>query len=176
MIQIKPTINYQSSCPNCGGLLVPKDILWQGIHVCVDTLCGNCQSNILGDLNIGHAIHYPYKVDMQKGQIFGPAPAMVWFGSPLLKSLQNPQLTTGTLLSVEILKKSDKVIILNCLDYLYGHSLLKLLNAGAHLNSHTSYGLVVLVQKFLRWMVPSSPAEIWTADIPLSQAQIYIER
>jgi hypothetical protein len=71
------------------------------------------------------------------------------------------------LLTVECFNPAKKVIILNCLDFLYGHCLLKLLNAAAHLDFDGDYGLVVVVQKFLRWMVPKGVSEIWTVDIPL---------
>ena len=58
-------------------------------------------------------------------------------------------------------------MLLNCLDTLYGHSLLKLLNAQYYLDHHPDLDLVVLVPRFLRWMVPDGAAAIWTVDWPL---------
>lgn len=41
------------------------------------------------------------------------------------------------------------------------------------LASHSEYGLVVIVQKFLRWMIPEGVAEIWAVDIPLKNGRCY---
>jgi len=74
---------------------------------------------------------------------------------------------------VEKFRTFSKVVILNCIDSLYGHSLLKLLNAERHLQPETDIGLVVIVQSFLRWMVPKGVAEIWTVELPLNRARNY---
>lgn len=74
-------------------------------------------------------------------------------------------------LYIEKFSDSKDVVILNCIDQLYGHALLKLLNAERHLERHKNYGVVVLIQDFLRWLVPDGVAEIWTVKLPLSRAQ-----
>jgi hypothetical protein len=175
MIQIKPEINHQSNCPHCGSSLKPNSILWQGIHVCAVSTCSQCSAEIIEDLKIGHAIYYPYQVDLKANKLFySNQDGLSWFGTPLLNSLQNPQRDVKVTFTVEKNREKKDVIILNCIDFLYGHSLLKLLNAEAHLNNNADIGLVVIVPSFLRWMVPQEVAEIWTVDIPLSKAQYFI--
>lgn len=173
MIKIKPQIDHQAHCPHCGGKLLPMDILWQGIHVCVESQCGSCHEIIIGDLPVGHAAFAPYQANLKKNLLFGDKDSKAWFGEPLLKSLKTPMDNSEVELKVEVFFKSNRVIILNCIDFLYGHSLLKLLNAEAHMKNNAELGLIVIVPFFLRWMVPHGVAEIWVVNIPLSKSQNY---
>lgn len=172
MIEIKPNIEHRSHCPYSGNVLKPVKVLWQGTHVCVvsDSPDGG---EIIEELRIGHAAKTPYQIDLAKKAIFsGDKYAEELLAKPLLNSLQNPQ-TEQLEIFQEIFKSYQRVIILNCVDYLYGHSLLKLLNAQRHLESNPDLGLIVIVQKFLRWMVPDGVAEVWTVPISLKNGQDY---
>lgn len=172
MIEIKPNIEHRSHCPYSGKVLKPVKVLWQGTHVCVVSESPD-GSEIIEELRIGHAAKTPYQIDLAKKAIFsGDKYAEELLAKPLLNSLQNPQ-TEQLEISQEIFKSYQRVIILNCVDYLYGHSLLKLLNAQRHLESNPDLGLIVIVQKFLRWMVPDGVAEVWTVPISLKNGQDY---
>ena len=178
MIQIKPFIQFKSNCPYCDSQLTAQGILWAGVHVCADAYCTKCNTNIIGDLEIGHAITHPYLIDLKGHHFFrekdllGGESSDIWLGKPLLESLQNPN-HQSIQINEEIFKSYKQVVILNCIDYLYGHSLLKLLNADTFLRQNPNTGLVVVVQKFLRWMVPEGCTEVWTVDIPLRQGRSY---
>ena len=172
MIEIKPNIQHQSTCPHSGTLLKPQGILWQGMHICVKSKCDSCNIEIIEDLEVGHAVTFPYQLDLAKNNVFGNESCKYWLGEKLLSSLQNPQ-AEDIEVSKEVFKRHQRVIILNCIDYLYGHSLLKLLNVQRHLDKYPDCGLIVIVPKFLRWMVPEGVAEIWTVNIPLRQGQCY---
>lgn len=174
MIQIKPEPDHKSNCCYCGALLEPSDILWQGIHICVLSKCPACQTDIIEDLKVGQAMFSPYQVDLKKGNLFGDQDlSKQWFGIPLIKSLQNPKEDDSIKLNIDKYASCEKVVFLNCIDFLYGHSLLKLLNAQAHIVKNKEVGLIVIVPEFLRWMVPQGAAEIWTVNISLSQGQNY---
>ncbi|MEG4441900.1 hypothetical protein QUB47_06405 [Microcoleus sp. AT9_B5] len=173
MIQIKPKIEQRSNCPYCGTELNPKNVLWQGIHIVLDSKCEGCGSEIIDDLRVGHGVKNYIQVNLIKGEIFAAdAYKKEWLGKPLLNSLQNPQSEKLEIVK-EIFKPCKRVIILNCIDHLYGHSLLKLLNAQRHLECNSDCGLVVIVPKFLRWMVPDRVAEVWTVPISLKNGQTY---
>src|SRR5262245_53055556 len=91
-IQIKPAIDHQSRCPDCDEAMTPGKILWQGIHICVETRCAKCESELAEDLPVGQAFHTPYRADVKRDRLFGSEePARRWFGQPLLRSLRNPQ-------------------------------------------------------------------------------------
>ncbi|MEE9118607.1 MAG: hypothetical protein V3U02_08445 [Calditrichia bacterium] len=173
MIQIKPNIQHKSNCPHCGTQLVSEKVLWQGIHVCVVSNCPGCSAEIIEDLKIGHAIFYPYQVDLENNKLFGTESARAWFGVSLLNSLKYPKNEPDIEFKVEKFFNSKNVVILNCIDFLYGHSLLKLLNADSYLKGNPEFDLVVIVPKFLRWMVPQGVAEIWTVNIPISKERNY---
>lgn len=176
MIQIKPHIAYEKCCPHCGGNLCARRILWQGIHVCAESSCTACGSEITGDLEVGQALFTPYQIDLEKEMLFGDEGQRHWFGAPLLDSLRKPDQDQGISLEVETVSRHARVVILNCIDFLYGHALLKLLNAETHLKLQPELGLVVIVPRYLRWMVPQGVAEIWTVNIPLGQAKKFFPR
>ena len=181
MILIKPSIQYYAECPYCKTGLKPQSLLWHGMHVCAEAHCPKCNAEIVGDLRTGHAVIYPYRVDLKQNKVFGrdnidgSKNANLWLGKPFLESLRNPD-NQPIEIQEEIFKANRRVIVLNCIDYLYGHSLLKLLNADACLKQNPDLGLVVIVQKFLRWMVPEGCAEVWTVDIPLRQGRSYYSK
>lgn len=170
MIQIEPSVDYSVFCPNCGTRLFGGTILWQGIHVCVVSICGECGLEIVSDLPIGHAIMAPYSVDCKNNKIFGNESDKNWIGLPFLMSLMHPSNDFNVQLEIERFLDFKEVIILNCIDFLYGHALLKLLNAQMHLDEGR-YGVIVLVQQPFRWLVPKGVAEVWTVNIPLSCGQ-----
>jgi hypothetical protein len=178
MISIKPFIDCSSNCPYCQNKLNPQSLIWSGMHVCVESKCSVCSSETIADLPISHAINYPYIIDIKNDRFFRDKSVLEnkitdnWLGKNLLKSLQNPN-TQKIDIQKEIFKDSKQIIVLNCIDHLYGHSLLKLLNVDSHLQNNPDFGVVVIVQKFLRWMVPEGVAEVWTVNIPLRLGQSY---
>jgi hypothetical protein len=163
MLQLKPELEHKSTCPHCSAMLDPVDTLWMGMHVFVKSNCMSCQAEIIEDLKIGHSLHHEAnKIDLEREIVFGRG-----LGDPnLIESLKTKH-DLGTEIDREIFKEFKRVIVLNCLDYLYGHCLLKLLNAQRHLEDFPEYGLIIIVPKFLRWLVPDRVAEVWTIDIPL---------
>ncbi|WP_373535199.1 hypothetical protein [Microcoleus sp.] len=173
MIEIKPNIQQRSNCPYCGTELNPESVLWQGIHIVLNSKCKGCGSEIIDDLRVGHGVKNYIQVNLIKREVFAADPyKKEWLGKPLLNSLHNPQSKKLEIVK-EIFKPYNRVIILNCIDHLYGHSLLKLLNAQRHLDGNPECGLVVIVPKFLRWMVPEGVAEVWTVPISLQNGQNY---
>ncbi|WP_293358947.1 MULTISPECIES: hypothetical protein [unclassified Microcoleus] len=170
MIEIKPKLEHRSHCPSSGQILKPVKTLWHGSRICVVSESPG-GGEIIDELRIGHAAKTAYSINLAEGTTFSDDKyAEEFLAKPLLKSLQNPQ-NEHLEITQEIFKSCDRVIVLNCIDYLYGHSLLKLLNAQRHLESNPEFGLIVIVQKFMRWMVPEGVAEVWTVPISLKNGQ-----
>jgi hypothetical protein len=172
MIEIKPNIQHQSNCPYCKTSLKPVNVRFLGMHVLVEVKCLKCHTELLESLAFGHFIRQYFKIDFIKKVVFCENDLHKWLAENLLESLQNPEVEKLEI-SKEVLKQCRKVIILNCIDYVYGHCLLKLLNAQRHLELHQNYGLIIIVPKFLRWMVPEGVAEVWTVPISLTKGQRY---
>jgi hypothetical protein len=76
-------------------------------------------------------------------------------------------------LQIQRRQSSDHVILINCLDYLYGHALLKLLNAELYQPGPGQPGLIVVVPECLAWMVPAWVAEVWSVNGPLKGLRDY---
>ncbi|MFP5273328.1 hypothetical protein [Coleofasciculus sp.] len=173
MIEIKPNIRYQSNCTDCQAALKPLAVQWLGMHVVVKCQCVNCQTEFLESLKIHHFIENNFIINLDKKIVFCQESVHnQWLAQNLIDSLQYPELEKLEI-SKEVFQECHQVIILNCIDYLYGHCLLKLLNAQRHLDLNPDYGLIVIVPKFLRWMVPEGAAEVWTVPISLKQGQCY---
>jgi hypothetical protein len=172
MIQIYPNIDYPEKSPYGGGKLVLKKVFWQGIHTCIEALCEKSGQTVIADLPVGHAVTFPCIVNPSTKEIFCLSQVKKWLGIPLLQSINEPNIRQIPL-TIEKFKPYSEIVILNCIDSYYGHALLKLFNAGRHLDRDAELGLVVIVQKNLRWLVPEGVAEIWSVDIPLSQAEHY---
>ena len=172
MIEIKPSSQQHLYCQSCFSATKVQEIFWQGMHTCMKGKCSRCCTTIIEPMQVGHSIYNPCQINFEKDTILCDTPAKGWLGRRLLDSLRNPQIEKVSL-KVEVLNPSDKVIIVNCIDYLYGHCLLKMLNVQRHIQKHPEYGIVVITQKFLRWLVPKEVSEVWTVDIPLSKGDYY---
>jgi hypothetical protein len=71
--------------------------------------------------------------------------------------------------------RCERVVILNTLDYLYGHVLLKLYNAFYHLDNQPHLGLILIIPKMFQWLIPDGCAEAWIVDLKLSELAFHHE-
>lgn len=166
MIQIKPYMFTNCSC-SCGGDFSFSELIWQGLHICEKLICTNCGKVRINSLEVNQSGIEPY--------IFYPDSELIcdhqgnvvpdnWF-SKKLKCLANPVIRDVDL-EIEIINKFDGVLILNTLDYIYGHSFLYLLNLQRIIKSEKELGIIVIIQPMLRWLIPEkNVAEIWTVDL-----------
>lgn len=171
LIRLTP-LSGQTACPVCGSPVKGESLLWQGIHLLRVGVCADCGKKIATDVAIDHAERFPYQLNLTDGELFGSEEARSWLGEPLLQSLLHPE-TVEKPVSFTVQHKRKEIIVLNCLDYLYGHALLKLLNLPALLRAYPDQGVVVLIQPFLRWLVPKDVAEIWEVSIPLKYGRSF---
>lgn len=170
MIQIKPSIEQQGTCPGCSKVINPFRVLWQGQHTCGIFKCPSCQTLFLEDLKMMFSIDAPFQVNLSTGdliQLYGKDDYLGWFGKPLRLSVANPQEYPNLAMKVEKIKENQEVVILNCLDFLYGHCLIKLLDIEYYLDQQASLGVIVIIPDIFRWLVPEGVSEIWTVNIPL---------
>jgi hypothetical protein len=167
MIQIKPLEDGNVVCEP-GHRLVPADyVLWQGIHVCAVTRRDG-GGHLVRDLPVGHAAFSPFTVDLEKREVDGKDEVTAWLWRPFLNSLLNPD-PAPVAFSREVLHERKQAIIINCLEWMYGHCLGKLLYAEQYIREYPDHAIIVLIPAFLRWLVPEGVAEIWTAKLSLKQ-------
>jgi hypothetical protein len=166
MIQIKPHINQNLKC-SCGNNLIISGLLWQGLHVCEKFVCSQCNKIRINSLPVNQSCIEQYSYYPDSDLVFdihGNVVTDNWF-SKKLKSLENPISETVNI-QIEVLKHTDEVLILNTLDYVYGHSLLYLLNLQRIIKFEDKLGIIVLVQPMFKWLIPKQGiAEIWTVNL-----------
>ncbi len=168
MIEIKPVPYHSFQCPKCQSNVVEvKETVLQGIHFLADCVCSKCNYSFYTDYPTGHALMYPSCIGKEDA-VFYPNTKSKWLTKPLYTSFLN-KFPNKISIEKKKFKEAKKVIILNCLDFLYGHSLLKLLNAEKYLEKHPEMGLIILIQKGFEWLLPAGIAEAWLVDIRLSE-------
>jgi FkbM family methyltransferase len=104
---------------------------------------------------------YPATLDVDTGETLqaGDAP---WFAAPLRELFERPD---GDPVTLEVRgRPRAPAALLNCLDPVYGHSVLKLLNAQGLLQEDRE--LIVLVPESLEALVPGGADAVWLVQEP----------
>jgi hypothetical protein len=160
MVQTKPLVDSSTVCLGDGEKIRTDAICWQGIHIGAVRNDSEGRPHIFRDLPSGHSAHWPCEVNLQTGRKTGPA-GVDWLTVPLAESLADPS-GEGVAVKREILRPGKQIIILNCLDMMYGHSLLKLLNTSRHLEDnplcsfHLSFAGLSLMVSLKSGLFPSA--------------------
>lgn len=176
MIEIKPTVNYQFEYPECHTQdIVVKQLLFSGMHVLAKCVCQSTGTNFYHTLPTGHAAYYPIAFSADNHRLICNEEARTWLAQPLRDSIL-AQKKVAVNIQKEVYLSFRSVIILNCLDDCYGHMLYKLFNAQRHLLHHKQYGLILIIHRSLRWLVPEGVAEIWWVDTPIQQLNQWLDK
>lgn len=168
MIRLKPIPEAaRRECPNCRAILAARGFAVTGMRNLAALVCPRCEAEFYADLPAGQGLYTPILLDKKAGAVYDDYDAR-WFSEWLADAYAR---RTNEPLAFETKKFSpvkNTVVLLNCLDTLYGHSLLKLLNADYYLN-RADVDLIILAPKFLEWMLPDRIAEAWIVDLPLKR-------
>lgn len=167
MIPLHPQPTADHACPHCRERLAVTGWLMPGMRTLARLRCRRCGRDYYGDLPSGHGLYGPALLDSASGEVYGTA-GWEWFADWLRESFA-ARASTPVRLSIEEHRAPRDAVLLNCLDRLYGHCLLKLLNAQHYLDERRELDVIVLVPRFLRWMVPDGVAAIWTVEMSLAQ-------
>lgn len=163
---LHPFTDADHACPFCRVRLGVEGWHVPGMRNLADLLCENCGRAFYGDLAAGQALYTPMLLEKATGAVHD-AHGVEWFAGWLRDSYAR---RVDEPLPFEVQERravTRPVVLLNCLDTLYGHSLLKLLNAQYHLDRHSDVDLLVIVPSLLAWMVPDGAAQVWSVGLPL---------
>jgi hypothetical protein len=151
--------------------LVARGWYVPGMRALADLECRTCHRRYYGDLPTGHGVLYPMLLDRASGQVHDQY-GVTWFADALRQSYQ---LRTEEPLPMAVreYRALRAPLLLNCLDVLYGHALLKLLNAQYYLDHTPEHDLIVLVPSYLEWLVPDGVAAVWSVDLPLRRGSVW---
>lgn len=167
MIRLKPVLEIpQRECPNCHSTLAASDWLITGMRNLADFQCPQCRSEFYGDLPAGQALYTPILLDKKSGAVYDNY-NVGWFSDWLVDSYAKRTKEPLRFEVRQLSKVKNKAVLLNCLDALYGHSLLKLLNAQHYIDRQPDVSLIVMLPPFLEWLLPDGVAEAWIIDLPL---------
>ena len=147
-------------------MLTAQGFLINGMRNLADFHCQQCQNEFYGDLPAGQALFTPILLDKNSGAVYGGEDAQ-WFADWLADAYQNRSNEKIGFKTLKFSEAEKKVVVLNCLDVLYGHSLLKLLNAQHYLNNQPAVSLILIIPPFLEWLLPEGVCEAWIIDLPL---------
>lgn len=153
-------------CPHCRASLSVEGWHIPGMRNLADLRCAGCGREFYGDLAAGQALYTPMLIEKETGVVHD-AHDVGWFAGWLRDAYARRTDAPLPFDVRECLPITRPVVLLNCLDTLYGHSLLKLLNAQYYLDRRRDVDLVVLVPSFLAWMVPDGVAQVWTVGLSL---------
>ena len=170
MIELKPNTYNKFLCPQCKKDNIKViDIIFQGIHVLADCQCNVCNFEFYHDFPVGHALYYPIAIEKNNQKVYDKNNTK-WFSKPLKDSILSKS-KDKIKIEKKIFFNEKNVVILNCIDYLYGHVLLKLFNAQYYIDNYKQYGLIIIIPKMFKWLLPEGISEAWIIDTNLKEAQ-----
>lgn len=170
LVPLKPALFAERRCPKCGSSEVDaRGAVFPGIHVLGDYACRSCGYAFYHDLPVGFAVDHDVAIGKEDGMLHDPKGVEQWVKEPLLDAFQH---ATDEEVRIErrVLRASKRVVVLNTLDYLYGHVLLKLWNAQHYLDAHPDLGLVLILPRSFEWLIPEGTAEAWLVDLRLGRS------
>jgi len=163
MIEIHPNLGNQYSCPVCHGPVELRDFIINGMRNLVDISCPACDRNFYADIPVGHGLFYPFTIDQESLEVFQPLNP---FGNVLRLNCRQKRPDDVELKTIRHFER-DEIVLLNCLDFAYGHCLFKLFNAQHYIDNYPELGCCVLVPRQLTHLVPEGVAEIWEVSVPI---------
>ena len=167
LIELHPELQNVYTCPVCERRLVLHGFAVTGVRNVVEGTCLDCKREFFVDAPTDQAIYTPITVDKRTREVFDPTDS-VWFSRMLVNSLRD-RVTPPPPMEKRCFREVDELILINCLDYCYGHSLEKLSNVLFYLDHCAHLGIWVLVPKQLAHLVPPGVAEVWEVDLPWRQ-------
>lgn len=171
LVPIKPEVLSGQGCPVCGSdAVLVKKVVFPGIHIMSEARCNGCNTEFLQDLPVGFAVDHAMAIDTRNGQLIKSDPRLDWIQVPLLSGFARP-VDMDIAIERIVYRIHKDVIVLNTLDFLYGHVLLKLYNAAHYLQRYPDVGLIVIVPRMFQWLVPKGVAEAWVVDLRLGHMQ-----
>ncbi|HMN04386.1 MAG TPA: hypothetical protein PKD45_01560 [Flavobacteriales bacterium] len=166
-IPVWPRVFNDFACPECG-TPSPAGVraVLPGEQAIGEYRCGHCGAEFARDLPVGFALYRTYAWRLKDRHTYYPVDdGKHWRSHPAVAEHSGDRYGAER----KVFKEHKRIVILNTIDFLYGHVVLKLFNAQYYLDHHPDIGLVVMVPRMFEWLVPDGVAEKWVFDIKLSQ-------
>jgi hypothetical protein len=133
--------------------------------IVVEACCSVCGGVFAFDWPAGHALLHPALVDRQTGAVY--ADGSDWYVRRFVRCLATQEAPASLEINVSgACREGRRAIVVNCLDFVYSHVLLKLMSAARHVHESPEDDVVVIVPKLLKWLVPPA-AVVVEVDFPM---------
>jgi hypothetical protein len=172
LIELKPSIDNHFICPECqSGNPDVQEIVMQSGYVLADCCCLNCGLSFYQTFPVGHTVDDLLSISKGAEKIYSQYNGSSWVSDNLAKSFHSKK-DGDVSIERKIFKEHKNVVILNALDSLYGHVLLKLYNAEYHLTHQRHLGLIVIIPRGFEWLIPKGTAEAWIVNLELNELAV----
>lgn len=169
MIEIKPATENFFHCPECSaGEPSVIEVQVHSIYTLGECKCNHCKLEFYQTLSVGHGVNDYVSIRKGDGKVYAGIDPDFWLIDVLKKARAGARTKAVTVRKI-VHEKRSEVVVLNTLDYLYGHVLLKLYNYQHHLRNNPDIGLIVIVPKAFEWLVPAEASEAWIVDLSLGE-------
>lgn len=169
MIKLKPNPEAIFNCPECEAThAIINKIIIESVYPMADCRCTNCGYEFYQSYPVGHASLNVFSIGKLNGKFYQGKNEHTWLSESFIHSQKNSKKNAVPVRKI-IYKQYKKVVILNTLDSLYGHVLLKLYNAFRHIEGEPDIGLIIIAPKIFEWLIPAGCAEAWLVDLKLSE-------
>ena len=153
-------------CPECAGQLLPENLHFAGIPVFAECTCSSCHSRYWVDLPAGHALLHPTVISSNGNVYFDGLDWYSKIAQNIFRSRSAPKPARIRVRSAPSGAKS--ALIVNCLDTLYGHAVLKFLSCLHYLRRAGELDVIPIIPSVLSWMLPPHLQSSIEVDAPLA--------
>ncbi|QQR87540.1 MAG: hypothetical protein IPJ76_04750 [Flavobacteriales bacterium] len=173
LVPVKPALFSDFACPKCkAGSVSAQGVLFPGAHVLGDYTCTSCGTAFVRDLPVGFAVDHAVSIAKNDGSLLDRNGAENWLMDPLLKAFSNRS-DAPVKIERKVNRACNRIILLDTIDFLYGHVLLKLYSAQHYIDNYPDHGVVVILPRMFAWLEPKGCAEVWIVDVKLGQGQVW---
>ncbi len=167
------TPSFKVRCPKCRAPLAYDDVRFAGMPIFVECHCSKCQSAYLLDWPAGHALLHPTIVEVTSGAVHFAGSA--WYPRAIERVLATRETPSPGRFEVRSrAPHHSTAVVANCLDYVYGHCVLKLLSA-VHYVQESNVDVILIVPKNVSWLVPPTTHTVIELDLRLSSGDTWID-
>lgn len=167
VVEFGPVPDVAYDCPVCGHALTATGWHMSGMRPLASLSCDDCGREYFGDLPTGNAMHAPTLLAVESGETYQPDNESYFFAKWLRESYSD-RTDDPVKVTTEGFGDIEEPAVLNCLDALYGHALLKVFNVQQFVKS-AEENVVVVVQPNFRWLIPDEADAVITVNLSLGR-------
>ena len=171
MIDLLPAPHDRFACPCGGGELTVNGFHLPGMAPFARTTCAKCGNDYLAHLHVGFCSNHDFIVEPNSGAVHSTVTAR-WYRDFLIGAAQSLNSVPASVERRTRRAPGDDVLLLNCLDPVYGHCLHRLFSLDACRQRGFNGSVIAIVPRFLAWLVPDEVDELWIVDTPLRRCNL----